>query len=200
MGVDVRVSITSKRNKSNFNAQELKLRREASRLVSMANKRLKRIEKQDLTQTPAYRKWIDDGGQKFGISGKSMEEVKQEVARLNNFLKKQSSTVRGAKKYLDNVAEQIGIDDISDYPQAQRTINNFFEVTAKVKEYLYNSKEIGVSIGYRKIWEEVSNYVQEVGHEVELTEKDVFEIAGIISQKGALGYVDKTLDSFLDEF
>jgi len=199
MGAKIDIVVVSK-DKSNSVKQIAQIRREASRLVSMANKRLKRIESQNLIETPAYKKWVEDGGQKFGIRGKSTEEVKQEIARMESFLKKQTSTVRGAKKYLNNVASQIGIDDITDYPQAQKVINNFFEVTSKIKDYLYNSKEVSVSIGYKKLWEEVNNYMQEVGHEVELTEEDVLKLASSIAQKGAVGYVDKTLDSFLDEF
>lgn len=194
------IKITTTIDKTNIKRQERALRQEASRLVSMANKRLKRLEKQDLTQTPAYKKWVENGGQKFGIRGKSNEEVKQEIARMESFLKKQTSTVRGAKKYLRNVASEINIDDIKDYAKLQSKLNNFFEVTSKVKEYLYNSKEISVSIGYKKLWEEVSNYMQEVGYEVQLTEEDVLKLAQTLADKGAAGYVDKTLDSFLDAF
>lgn len=194
------IKITTTIDKTNIKNQERALRQEASRLVSMANKRLKRIEKQDLTQTPAYKNWVENGGQKFGIRGKSNEEVKQEISRMENFLKKQTSTVTGAKKYLSNVASELNINDIKDYAKLQSKLNNFFEVTSKVKEYLYNSKEVSVSIGYKKLWEEVSNYMQEVGSEIQLTEEDVLKLAQTLADKGATGYVDKTLDSFLDAF
>lgn len=194
------IKITTTIDKTNIKNQERALRQEASRLVSMANKRLKRIEKQDLTQTPAYKNWVENGGQKFGIRGKSNEEVKQEISRMESFLKKQTSTVTGAKKYLSNVASELNINDIKDYAKLQSKLNNFFEVTSKVKEYLYNSKEVSVSIGYKKLWEEVSNYMQEVGSEIQLTEEDVLKLAQTLADKGATGYVDKTLDSFLDAF
>ncbi len=194
------IKTTTTIDKTNIKRQERVLRQKASRLVSMANKRLKRLEEQDLVQTPAYKKWVENGEQKFGIRGKSNEEVKQEIARMESFLKKQTSTVRGAKKYLRNVASELNIDDIKDYAQLQSKLNNFFEVTAKVKEYLYNSKEVSVSIGYKKLWEEVSNYMEEVGSEIQLTEEDVLKLAQTLADKGAAGYVDKTLDSFLDAF
>lgn len=193
------INITVKvRNKNQLNAKQKQLRQEASRLVSMANKRLKRLEEQNLLESPSYKKWVDDGGQKFGIRGKSMEEVKQEVARLNDFLKKQTSTVTGAKQYFKNVADKVGIKDFNDFPDLQRKLNNFFETTAKVKEYLQNSKEIGVSIGYQKVWEEVSNYVQEMSREVEMTEQDVLKIADKLAQSAGYGEVDKMLDSWLN--
>lgn len=195
--VDVNIKVTNT-GKSQFTAKQRKLREEASRLVSMANKRLKRMEEQNLTETPAYKKWIEDGGQKFGIRGKSMEEVQQEVARLNNFLNKQTSTVTGAKQYLKNVADKVGIKDFTDFPDLQNKLNNFFETTAKVKEYLQNSKEIGVSIGYQKVWEEVSKYVEEMNTELELTENDVLEIAEKLVESAGYGEVDKMLDSWMD--
>lgn len=194
------INITVKvRNKNQLNAKQKQLRQEASRLVSMANKRLKRLEEQNLLESPSYKKWVDDGGQKFGIKGKSMEEVKQEVARLNDFLKKQTSTVTGAKQYFKNVADKVGIKDFNDFPDLQRKLNNFFETTAKVKEYLQNSKEIGVSIGYQKVWEEVSNYVQEMSREVEMTEQDVLKIAEKLVDSAGYGEVDKMLDSWLND-
>lgn len=186
--------------KSKFTSEQRKLRVEASRLVSMANKRLNRMEQQNLINTPAYKKWVEDGGQKFGIKGKTMAEVKQEVARLNDFLKKQTSTVTGAKEYLKNVASKVGVTDFSDFNDLQNKLNNFFETTAKVKEYLRNSKEIGVSIGYQKIWEEVSNYVQEIGSELDLTEQDVLEVARKLVESASYGELDKRLDSWLDNF
>ena len=194
------INITVKvRNKNQLNAKQKQLRQEASRLVSMANKRLKRLEEQNLLESPSYKKWVDDGGQKFGIRGKSNEEVKQEVARLNDFLKKQTSTVTGAKQYFKNVADKVGIKDFNDFPDLQRKLNNFFETTAKVKEYLQNSKEIGVSIGYQKVWEEVSNYVQEMSREVEMTEQDVLKIAEKLVDSAGYGEVDKMLDSWLND-
>ena len=141
-----------------FTQQEKKYRQEASRKVSMANKRLKRMEEQNLTMSPAYKKWIDEGGQKFGIKGKSTQEVRAEVARLNKFLKQTTSTVRGTKKYLTNVAEQVGIVNYDSYQSLNSQLKEFFEVSDRVREYLKNSKEVSVSIGYKKIWEQVNEY------------------------------------------
>ncbi len=144
------------------NEKEKKYRQEASRKVSMANKRLKRMEEQNLSMSPAYQKFIDEGGQKFGIKGKSNDEVKAEVARLNKFLKQTTSTVRGTKKYLTNIANQVGIKDFDSFQSLNSQLKDFFEVADKVKEYLKNSQEISVSIGYKKIWEQVNEYAESV--------------------------------------
>lgn len=182
-----------------FTEEERKLRAEARRLVSMANKRLRRLEQQNLINSPAYKKWVEDGKQKFSVKGKSMEEVKQEIARMNDFLKKQTSTVKGAKEYFKNVAKEVGIKKFDDFTDLQRKLNIFFETTAKIKEYLYNTKEIGVAIGYQKIWEVVSDYVEEVGHELELTEENVLEMIEKIVESAGYSEMDRMLDKWLDD-
>lgn len=190
---------TTIKGKSPFTEEERKLRAEARRLVSMANKRLRRLEQQNLINSPAYKKWVEEGGQKFSVKGKSMEEVKQEIARMNDFLKKQTSTVRGAKQYFKNVAKEVGIKKFDDFTDLQRKLNTFFETTAKIKEYLYNTKEIGVAIGYQKIWEVVSDYVEEVGHELELTEENVLEMTEKLVESVGYSEMDRMLDKWLDE-
>ena len=183
-----------------FTQQEKKYRQEASRKVSMANKRLKRMEEQDLTMSPAYKKWVDEGGQKFGIKGKSTQEVQAEVARLNKFLKQTTSTVRGTKKYLTNVASQVGIVNYDSYQSLNSQLKDFFEVSDRVREYLKNSKEVSVSIGYKKIWEEVNEYAESVGKEFNSLNQDIVEIAKSITQANAYNKLDNLTDEFLKTF
>lgn len=187
-------------DKNMFTDEERKYRQEASRKVSMANKRLKRMEEQNLTMSPAYKKWIDDGGQKFGVRGKSTDEVRAEVARLNKFLKQTTSTVRGTKKYLTNVAEQVGIVDYNSYQSLNSQLKDFFEVSDRVREYLKNSKEVSVSIGYKKIWEQVNEYAETVGKEFNSLNSDIVEIAKSITQANAYNKLDNLTDDFLKTF
>lgn len=195
--VEIKVTRTGK---SKFSEEERKLRQEASRLVSLANKRLKRLEKQNLQDSPAYKSWVDSGGAKFGVRGKTMAQVQAEVGRLNKFINQSTSTVRSAKQYFVNVGRNVGITEFKDIPDLQNKLNNFFEITGKVKEYLHNSKEIGVAIGYQKIWEIVSEYVQEVGAETEDVEQAVLDVAKKIVPATVMQYADDTLDGFLDGF
>lgn len=193
--INVKVEKTSE-----LTQKEKELRREASRLASLANKRLKRIEQQDLTESPAYKKFIEDGGQKFGIRGKSQEEVKQEIARMNNFINLQTSTVTGTKKYLDNVAKSVGIVEFENFKELQDQLNTFFRGVDKVREYLRNSKEVSVAIGYSKIFEVVSDYVQEVGSELDLIDDLIIEMAEKVVEGAGYGKVDKMLDDFMSKF
>ena len=183
-----------------FTQQEKKYRQEASRKVSMANKRLKRMEEQNLTMSPAYKKWVDEGGQKFGIKGKSTQEVRAEVARLNKFINQTTSTVRGTKKYLTNVAEQVGVTNYNSYQSLNSQLKDFFEVSDRVREYLKNSKEVSVSIGYKKIWEQVNEYAETVGKEFNDLNEDIVEIAKSITQANAYNKLDNLTDEFLKTF
>ena len=198
--MSVEIKVTKSKGKSPFTAKERKLRQEASRLSSLANKRLKRMEQQNLQKSPAYQSWVDSGGAKFGVRGKTMEQVQAEVGRLNKFINQSTSTVTGAKNYFKTVGRNVGITEFKDIPDLQNKLNSFFQITGKVKEYLHNSKEIGVAIGYQKIWEVVSDYVQEVGDDVVDVEQAVLDIAGKINSASAMGFVDDTLDEFLDGF
>ena len=195
------MSVNIKLNKSSqLTQKEKQLRREASRLVSLANKRLKRIEQQGLIESPAYKKYVEDGKQKFGIRGKNMEEVKQEVARINDFIKKQTSTVTGTKKYLDNVAKSVGIVKFDNYKQLQNQLNTFFRGVDKVREYLQNSKEVSVAIGYSKIHEVVSDYVQEVGSELDSIDDLIIKMAEKVVEASGYGKVNEMLDNFMGKF
>ena len=200
MSSEFKVTNVKKSSKNVFTEIEKKYRQEASRKVSMANKRLKRMEQQNLTMSPAYKKWIDDGGQKFGIRGKSMEEVRVEVARLNKFLKQTTSTVRGTKKYLRNIAGQVGIKQWGSFQSLNHQLRGFFEVADRVQEYLKNSKEVAVSIGYKKIWEQVNEYAETVGKGFTSLNDDVVEIANTILQANSYNKLDDLTDDFLRSF
>lgn len=197
MAIEIKVTETVR---SKFTTEERKLRQEASRLSSLANKRLKRMEHQNLQSSPAYQSWVDSGGAKFGVRGKTTEQVQAEIGRLNNFINQTTSTVRGAKKYYRKVGQNVGITEYKDIPDLQNKLNNFFEITAKVKEYLHNTKEIGVAIDYKKVWEIVSDYVEEVGDGIEDVENAVLEITEKIVPASTMGHANKILDSFLDGF
>ena len=198
--VNIKVTGVKKSQNNVFTKQERKYRQEASRKVSMANKRLKRMEEQNLSMSPAFRKWVDEGGQKFGIKGKSNAEVKAEVARLNKFLKQTTSTVRGTKKYLTNIASQVGIKQWGSFNSLNAQLKDFFEVSNRVQEYLKNTKEVSVSIGYKKIWEQVTEYAQTVGKEFTSLNEDIVDVANTILQANAFNKLDDLTDDFLKSF
>ena len=142
-------------------------RAEASRLASMANKRIERLEKNNLTDSPAYKRYIKDGGQRFGVKGKSYNQVQAEVARLNRFLNSETSTIRGVNSVLKNMAENTGIE-YKNLTDLKEKSSKFFELASKVEQYLRTVDDMASAIGYQKIWEVINEYVS-VG-EINLTD------------------------------
>lgn len=138
-----------------------RLKAEVSKKASMANKRLVRLESNNLTETPAYKQWVNyKGGVKFSVKGKDYNQLQQELARLNNFINSTTSTVRGANKVLKEIAENTGIK-YGSIKELQAKSKQFFELTSKIEQYLRQTENSASAIGYRKIWEAVNQYVQD---------------------------------------
>lgn len=139
-----------------------KYRREASRLASMANKRLQRLEGNQLTDSPAYQKLVGSDGKRprFGIRGKSYNEVQKEVARMHEFLNSETSTVRGANRVLKEMAKNTGIK-YKNLKELRQKAKTFFSLASRIEQYLRTVKDIASAIGYQKIWEVVNKYVKD---------------------------------------
>lgn len=174
--------------------EERELRREASRKASMANKRLKRLEEQGLTKTSAYKSWFDNGGVKFGVRGKSKRQVQMEMARLDKFLNMQTSTVGGAKKNLESIANRIELYNWDNYKDLEKQIANYYELQNKVLEYSRNIKEIGVSLNYQKVGEVVSDYLKETNGVMFGTGEEVLELTKKTVEAIGRGKMSEVLD------
>lgn len=149
-------------------------RKEASRLSSMANKRIARLEKNNLTDSPAYKNLLGADGvvPRFGIRGKDYNQVQSEVARMNKFLNNTTSTVRGAHKVLKDMAKNTGIK-YKNLTELKTKSKQFFELSSKVEQYLRTVDDMASAIGYQKIWEQVNQYVKEQETEFDGAEMDI---------------------------
>lgn len=138
-----------------------KLKKEVSRKASMANKRLKRLEKNDLTNLPAYKNWVDyGGGVKFSVAGKDYNQLQKELARVNNFINAKTSLVRQANAHLKDIANMTGIsyNSVRELPEKTKA---FFDLASKVEQYLRNVEGSASAIGYQKIWSVINEYVED---------------------------------------
>ena len=135
------------------------LKREIQRKAKIANKRLKRLEQNNLTNLPAYQQWVKDGKVRFGVKGKSYNELQAELARLNRFLDSKTSLVRKANKYLKEIADLTGVEYKS-VKELPNKLENFFRISEKVEEYLRNVEGSASATGYHKIWEVVNEVVE----------------------------------------
>lgn len=137
-----------------------RFRQEASRKAAMANKRIDRLIERGLTDSPAYQKWVKDGSHRFGVRGKDYNQVQSELARLNNFLNAETSTIRGFDAVLKNLAENTGIK-YNDLSELRSSASTFFEIASRVEQYYRSALDMGSAIGYQKIWDVINNYVAE---------------------------------------
>lgn len=133
-------------------------RREASRLASLANKRVQRLEANGLQDSPAYQMYLKTGG-KFGVKGKTHNELQQEVSRLKRFIDMNTSTVKGVTTTLKEMAANTGIS-YANMKELKQKSAKFFELASKVEQYLRTVEDMASAIGYQKIWETINQYVK----------------------------------------
>lgn len=191
---------------------EKEYRKYMSSVMSVANKRIDRLEKNELTDSPAYQKYITEVGAKFSVKGLSHNELQSLVAKLKNFMEAETSTVRGLNNVLKNMAKATGIkyDNIKDL---QSKAKGFFELSSKVEQYLRNVEDIASAIGYQKIWEAVNQYVQTEKIDLSDSENDIehlSEVVGglisdyaqgkLIDEKEAEKIGQKALENMVDDF
>ena len=148
------------------------VRAEMSKLASVANKRLQRLENAGLDTSPAYKKWVEDGQVKFGVKGKNHNELQRELSRLKNFINSETSTIRGVNNVLKDMAKNTGIK-YKNLTDLRSKANNFFELADKVEQYLRTVDDIASAIGYQKIWEAINSYVQTEKVELDSSETDI---------------------------
>jgi len=148
------------------------LKREIRRKAKIAHKRLKRLEQNNLTNLPAYQQWVKDGKVRFGVKGKSYNELQVELARLNRFLDSKTSLVRKANEYLKEIADLTGVEYKS-VKELPNKLENFFRISEKVEEYLRNVEGSASAIGYHKIWEVVNEVVETEKIDLEQTEGEL---------------------------
>lgn len=178
MGIEIKVT-KSGTAKANFD----KLKQELRRKVAIANKRLDRLERNNLTELPAYRQWRDyGGGVRFSSAGKDYNDLQAELARVDRFIKARTSLVRESNAYLKEIADitSLKYTSVKELPDL---LNNFFEISSKVEQYLRQVEGSASAIGYQKIWEVVNTYVDEQVGDL----SDVNEV--VASMIGELGYM-----------
>lgn len=134
-------------------------RKEASRLAAMANKRVARLEANNLQDAPAYKGYLESGGGKFSVKGKTHNELQREVSRMQKFIVAKTSTVTGVNTYLKGIAANTGIK-YTNMKDLKAKAATFFTLSNKVEEYLRTVEDMASAIGYQRIWEAVNEYVQ----------------------------------------
>lgn len=156
------------------------LRAEVSRMASMANKRLNRLENNNLTMLPAYQAWEQNGSIRFSVKGKDYNQLQAEFWRLKNFLDDRTSTVREANAFLREMAENTGIQ-YNGLESLKNKSASFFELAEKIREYNQAIGQAAQALDYQKIWQQINTAVQQ----------DALDLSEAVSS-------DEQLERFLD--
>ena len=156
------------------------LRAEVSRMASMANKRLNRLENNNLTMLPAYQAWEQNGSIRFSVKGKDYNQLQAEFWRLKNFLDDRTSTVREANAFLREMAENTGIQ-YNGLEDLKNKSARFFELAEKIREYNQAIGQAAQALDYQKIWQQINTAVQQ----------DAIDLSEAVSS-------DEQLEKFLD--
>lgn len=177
-------------------AEYLRLKAEVSRKASLANKRLVRLENNNLTSSPAYQKWVDyKGGVKFSVKGKDYNQLQQELARVNSFIESKTSTVRGLNKVLKEMAENTGIK-YGSVKELQSKSKNFFALADKIKEYLRQTEGSASAIGYQPVWQAINEYVQQEKIDLGDSELDIDDLVLKISELTTYEKVEQGFEGY----
>lgn len=170
---------------------ERELRQETSRLAAMANKRLARLEARELTDSNAYRNATDNGRVRFGVRGKTFNEVQKEFADLNRFINNQTSTIRGIHKTLRDIADVTNIE-YSNMKDLEKKASTFFHLASQVEQYLRTVDDMASAIGYQKIWEVINTYVKDSSINLGEAKGDIDSIASAVTD--LIRKIDKSGD------
>lgn len=172
------------------------LKREVSRLASMANKRLVRLENNGFEDSPAYKQWIESGGKKFSVRGKDYNALQKELARVRQFVNAKTSTIRGAQSVLKAIAANTGANFKGKELWAQAS--NFFRVANMIEQYIRNTEDVASAIGYQKIWTAINQYTQANDIDLAAMQVDMEQMVGNIAQMIGIEATNTVVDPLAD--
>ena len=139
-----------------------RLKAEIPNLARTANKRLDRLEANELTELPAYEASYRSGHIRFSgaVAKKSLQELQSEYWRIKRFLDNKTSLVRGATAYLKEMANTIGIK-YRRVSELKAMTKKFFELARKIEEYYRQANESARALDYQRIWEHINTAVKQ---------------------------------------
>ena len=191
-----KIKVTKTKTDEQARKQRIRqLKQEISKKASMANKRLKRLEKNDLTNVPAYRQYVQGGGVKFSVKGKNYNELQAELSRVNHFIDSKTSTVRGTNSVLKEIANTAKIK-YNNLSELYSNVNQFFSLASKVEDYLNATGQTALAIGYQRVWEAINKYVEQEGKILLDTTRDLAKALPEIAKLTGDLYFDHAMDDF----
>lgn len=153
-------------------------RKEVARLNSMANKRIRRLAKSDFNSSPAYQKWLKEGGEYFSIRGKTQSEVWKEYYRVTSYLNSKTSSITGTKKVLKNINEYTGMNLPID--EVLKVAKDYFNLASKVAEWV-NVKGLGAIYDSNQIYEQINLVTEQ--YNLDLSNMNVLDMLDYVTEQ-----------------
>lgn len=173
------------------------LKKEVSRLASMANKRIARLERNELTNLPAYNSWVQHGSIRFSVKGKDYHELQKEFWRVKNFLDNKTSLVRSANTVLKEMAQNTGIE-YNSVKDLKTKAKQFFELANKIREYYKVSNLMAEALDYQKIWEQINTQLKEGEYELGVGIETDRILESLINRLDELTEVENNREGYRD--
>lgn len=163
---------------SDLQDKKEQLQAQVNTLAKEANARLDELERNEM-ESPAYSQWVKDGQVRFGVQGKTYQQVQSEYWRTKNFLDAKTSTVQGAQSVLEQISRNTGYYGESG-KLTQDEARQFFNLADKLKNYYEMTGQSAKALDYQLIWEQVNIAIQNgvrVTDDVETSVRAIEEIA-----------------------
>lgn len=140
------------------------LQKITGRLVSAANKRIRRAKEKGV-DSPAFA-YIRDNGGKFSTKGKTLNQLRSEFVKAKNFLEAETSTVKGAEQFkAESIAllKDVGVNVSNE---------NFDTVMKAVTNLMRNNKQVA-SRGMKYRMQEEAEILAKQGYTQEQIESEL---------------------------
>lgn len=124
------------------------LARIVTKLNSAANKRLTRLEQAGYN-TPAMRSAKVDNGQRFSVAGKNLKQLRAEYIRVSNFLKSETSTKKGYKKFIKNIKKAFAEKGVKVGDGSVKETQDFIEMETRIFDWLKERNPLIEESGYK---------------------------------------------------
>lgn len=135
-------------------------------------KRMKRLENNNLTDSPAYKQYLKNDVVHFSVKGKSVQELQSMYWQLKRLNDMKTGTVKGAQKVLKEIASDTGIT-YKNINELNSKVKLFFDLASKAQDYLESMGETAKAIDYRAIWHDVSDIMKEDKNAIDMALGDV---------------------------
>lgn len=160
--------------------KKMQLQAQVDAMAKEANARLDELARNEMN-SPAYANWVQNGEIRFGVKGKTYQEVQSEYWRTKNFLDAKTSTVKGAQDVLNQISRNTGFKSETG-KLTQDEASSFFKLADRISDYYKMTGDSAKALDYQKIWEQINTAIEradlridEVGYEV----KEIEQIAKV---------------------